>query len=78
VPALPGVVLAFLPVKATVWTMSIPTFGQQLLINQLVRGEQVSALHVAVSAASTLLLSAVLVVVAIRLYQRERILFGKG
>jgi sodium transport system permease protein len=77
VPALPGMVLAFLPVKPALWTMLIPTFGQQILINQIMRSEPVSAFNVAVSAAVTLVLAVVLVAVAVRLYTREQILFGK-
>lgn len=77
IPALPGMALAFLPVKPTVWAMLIPTFGQQMLINQLMRGEVVDAVHVLVSTVSTLLVSVALVLVAIRMYGREDILFGK-
>ncbi len=78
VPALPGLGLAFLPVKPALWTMLIPTFGQQILINQVMRGELVSAVNVAVSAGVTLGLTALLVGVAIRLYAREQVLFGKA
>lgn len=77
VPALPGIGLAFLPVKPELWTMLIPTFGQQILINQFMRGEPVSAFNVAVSALVTLALAAVLIAVAIRLYQREQIILGR-
>ena len=76
IPALPGIALAFLPVRATVWTMLIPTFGQQILINQMLRGESLSALNMAVSTGVTLLLSILLIFVAVRLYERERVLFG--
>lgn len=77
VAALPGLGLAFLPVKPELWTMLIPTFGQQILINQFMRAEPVSALNVAVSALVTLALAAALIVAAIRLYEREQILFSK-
>lgn len=77
VPALPGMVLAFLPVKATVGAMLIPTYGQQLLINQLIRGEVVNQLHVVVSTIATLVAAVILTFVAMRLYRREGILFGK-
>lgn len=76
IPALPGIGLAFLPVKATLWTMMIPTFGQQLLINQLMRDEPVSLINAVVSAFVTIFLSLGLIFIAIRLYQRERLLFG--
>jgi len=77
VPALPGIALAFLPVKPDLWTMLIPTFGQQILINQLIRGEVVTMTNVWVSTIMTTILAAVLIVVAIRLYSREQILFSK-
>jgi sodium transport system permease protein len=77
IPALPGVALAFLPVKAEVWTMLIPAFGQQILINQFMRAEPVNPLNVLVSAAVTLAAGIALTGVAIRLYEREQILFGK-
>jgi len=78
IPALPGLALAFLPVKSDLWTMLIPTFGQQLLINQLIRGEVVNPTNVVVSTVMMLLLSAILIYVAIRLYNREQILFVKS
>lgn len=76
IPALPGLGLAFLPVKPQLWMMLIPTFGQQILINQLMRGEIINFLHVIFSVIATLLLAVVLIAVAVRLYGRERILFG--
>jgi sodium transport system permease protein len=76
IPALPGVMLAFLPVKPSIGWMLIPTFGQQLIINQLMRGETVNPMLVAISTLVTLAMAAVLIVVAVKLYQRERIVFG--
>jgi len=76
IPALPGIGLAFLPIKATLWTMLIPTFGQQLLINKLMRGEPVSVMNVLVSTLVTVALAIILILMAIRLYSQERVLFG--
>lgn len=78
IPALPGLFLAFIPLRPALWQMLIPTFGQQVLINQLMRGEPVSPAFVAVSAAVTLTLGVALTAVAMRLFGRERVLFGKG
>ena len=75
IPALPGIALAFYPVKATMWLMLIPTFGQQLLINQMMRLEPISAWHVIASVLATILIAAVFTWLAIILYKRERILF---
>ena len=71
VPALPGLFLAFAPVKPQMWHMLIPTFGQQLLMNQLFRGESVILAQALVSAVATLVISAALVQLAIVLYRRE-------
>jgi sodium transport system permease protein len=76
VPALPGLVLAFLPVRPALWNMVIPTFGQQLLINQVMRGQAIDPLYAAISAAVTLAVGAALLLVAMRLYRREAIVFG--
>lgn len=76
IPALPGIGLAFLPVKPTIWVMLIPTFGQQLLINQFMRSEPVSMIHVAASSGVTLVLAILLTVIAIHLFKQERIIFG--
>jgi sodium transport system permease protein len=77
VPALPGMFLAFVPFKPELWTMLIPTFGQQLLINQLMRGEGISLLNALVASLVALALGVVLVYVAIRLFSREQVLFSK-
>lgn len=77
VPALPGLFLAFMPVKAKLWMMLIPTYGQQLLINQLMRGEPVEAAHVAVSVVATTIVALLGLWLAVKLYERERTVFGR-
>ncbi len=77
IPALPGMVLGFISVKTQLWMMLIPTFGQQLLINQVMRGEGIDAGYAAVSAIVTMAAGAALLLVAIKMYGRERILFGR-
>lgn len=76
IPSLPGIALAFLPVKPALWTMLIPTFGQQILINQFLRAEPISAINILISALATLLLTAALMFAAIKLYEGERIIRG--
>ena len=75
IPSLPGLALAFLPVKPVLWTMLIPTFGQQIMINQFMRLEPVSISNAAISTAMTLVIAAILTLIAIRLYNREQIVF---
>lgn len=77
VPALPGMFLAFLPVEPRPWAMLIPTFGQQILINQVMRGEPMDPFNLVLSTAVTLAIAAGLIVVAVWLYGRERLVFGR-
>ncbi len=77
IPSLPGLALAFLPVKPELWTMLIPTFGQQILINQFLRSEPISGVNIIVSAVLTILLSVIVTYIAIKLYEGERIITGR-
>ena len=74
IPSLPGIALAFLPVKPDLWTMLIPTFGQQILINQFLRSEPILGSNIAISALLTIVLSVGITYIAIRLYEGERII----
>ena len=76
IPSLPGLALAFLPVKPHLWTMLIPTFGQQILINQFLRAEPILGMNIFISALLTILLSVVVTFIAVKLYEGERIIKG--
>lgn len=76
IPSVPGMVLVFVAVSANLWMMTIPFFSQVVLIGQLVRGDPVSMVNVAVSVGSTLLLSVAMLFLAGRLYGREQLLFS--
>ncbi len=73
----PSAFLAFLPVKASTGMMLIPTFGQAILINQIMRGEPVQAANLWISSAATLVVALVVILASIWLYRREQILFGR-
>jgi sodium transport system permease protein len=76
IPSLPGLALAFLPVKPELWTMLIPTFGQQILINQFLRSEPIVSSNIVISAVLTVLLAIVITFLGIKLYEGERIISG--
>ena len=76
IPSLPGLALAFLPVKPSLWTMLIPTFGQQILINQFLRSEPILTSNVIISALITLVTALLITFGAIKLYENERIVVG--
>jgi sodium transport system permease protein len=75
VPGLAGMVLALAPVNAQPLLALIPTFGQTLLMGQLVRGETVSGVFIGITALATLTTTALLLLLGFRLYEREEILF---
>ena len=60
--------------KPSAMLMTIPSLSQHLLATSLMRGDAIPPLHALISAGTTLLLGAVFVVLAIRLYKREAIL----
>ena len=76
IPSLPGLALAFLPVKPDLWTMLIPTFGQQILINQFLRSEPILGSNIWISSVLTILLAIVIAFAGIKLYEGERIVSG--
>ena len=65
---------ALYQVQATDRLMWIPSLGQHLIINSLLRAEPLQPHHVAMSVAATLLFGLAMAWVAARLYRREAIL----
>jgi len=75
VPAVPALIMAVLPVKESLWLVLLPTVGQQLFINQILRGEPISLASAALGSAVTLAAGIVLLVLVTRRYRTEGILF---
>ncbi len=76
IAGLPGAFLAFIPVKTTLWVALIPIYSQSVLMTQFLHGETVPPLNILISLLATLAAALIFTLVAIRLYQREGILFG--
>jgi sodium transport system permease protein len=74
VPTLPLIITQLMSVDTSTWLMLVPSLSQSTLINDIITGEPIAPLHIAMSVASTALLAAALAWLAIRLYRRERIL----
>jgi sodium transport system permease protein len=74
VPTLPIVFAALYQVPSRTDLMWVPSLGQHLLIESLLKGEPPRPAHVLLSAASTLAIGALLAAIAARLYGREKIL----
>ncbi len=75
IPGLAGMVLALAPVNAQPLLAAIPTFGQTLLMGQLVRSEGISWIFLGITALATLTATGLLLLLGFRLYEREEILF---
>lgn len=76
VPAIPALILSMVPTRLTNQLALVPMVGQQLLINQIMRADEVEPLHVGLSAASTIVFAVAVILVVIRLYHRERFVTG--
>jgi sodium transport system permease protein len=74
VPTLPLVFAGALGLRPTLALMAVPSLGQHFLITSLLRDEPLPATFIVVSVGATLLLGALLVALAGRLYRREALL----
>jgi sodium transport system permease protein len=76
IPMIPSLIFMVNPMKPETWMMGIPMFSQNLLIGEFVRGETVSALWLAMSIGSTLVIGLVFAAIAATLFNRPRIVFS--
>lgn len=74
VPSMPLIFAGLLAPKATVSTMWVPSLSQSLIINETIKGEPIAMPLVALSMLATTALGVALAYVAVKLYERERIL----
>ncbi|MBL4773805.1 MAG: ABC transporter permease [Alcanivoracaceae bacterium] len=75
-PMIPSMALMFMPVKEKLWMMATPVLSHNLIINQIMRGEQVSSLSIIAAIVGSLFIGLILALVAIKLYNRESLLFS--
>jgi sodium transport system permease protein len=73
-PIAPIMFAVFSGTKPSAPLMAVPSLSQHLLATSLMRGDTIPALHLLICAGTTLALGALLVALAIKLYQREAIL----
>jgi sodium transport system permease protein len=75
VPTLPLMIATVLSVQPSLRLMWIPSLSQHLLITELIKAESLSLSHLGVATLTTLFFGALLARIAIRLYDRERLLY---
>jgi sodium transport system permease protein len=73
-PTMPILIVSVLTLRPRLGFMFIPSLSQHLLLVDMIKNEPVNALHVAISAVSTLAAGAILIWVCARLYRREGLL----
>ncbi|MHB8420705.1 MAG: ABC transporter permease [Myxococcales bacterium] len=76
-PTLPGLFLMLSPLRPAVWLSAVPFFGQELLATQIIRGEPVRWLSLALAAAGGAAATAACLAFTTRLLRDERIVFGR-
>jgi len=74
VPTLPLVFAGVMGLRPALALMAVPSLSQHFLITGLLRDEPVTFAYLAVSVGATLLIGALLLIVAGRLYRREALL----
>jgi sodium transport system permease protein len=74
VPTLPLVFAGVMGLRPRLALMGVPSLSQHFLITSLLRDERVPAAYLALSVTATLILGALLIAVAGRLYRREALL----
>jgi sodium transport system permease protein len=67
-PTLPGAALTLFPQQPSIGLMLVPTVGHDVLMMRLIRGESIDPLHVVAATLSVLVVAAVCVAVAVKLY----------
>jgi sodium transport system permease protein len=73
IPALPSVAMAFSPPGAHAWMAATPGFGQMMMFSQLVSGEGINQVHLALSAITTTGLAIAFFMWSVHLFKREKI-----
>jgi sodium transport system permease protein len=74
VPTLPLIVTQMLDLEQSAHLMLVPSLSQASLITDLIKGERISASHIALSMGATTLVAALLAWLAVWLYRREKML----
>jgi len=76
VPALPGMILVFSPMRPSETVASIPLLGHLSLFHQLIAGDPAAMSQLALASATCLLLATLMFWRAARLFQSEKMLFS--
>jgi sodium transport system permease protein len=77
IPMLPAVAMSIYPIKTEAWMSAVPALGQQVLLMDVIAAEHPALWMFLASGAASLLVGYVCVAVTAKLFQRERIVYGR-
>jgi len=72
IPTLPLIVTQIVGIEPSIGSMSVPSLGQAILTSQIIKGEAISDTFVLVSVGVTLSITLLLLLQAIKMYQKEQ------
>ncbi|MGH8212754.1 MAG: ABC transporter permease [Rhodanobacteraceae bacterium] len=72
-PALPTMLMSFMPVKPTLWMYAVPLVGQQLGLSQLLRGGSVGMAQIGIALVCGFALALLIGLVTAHVYRSERL-----
>ena len=78
VPMIPGIVTQIYPLQPADWMMLVPALSHQLLLIDVMGGEEIATLSLSMSALATTLLALLFLALTARLLEREKIIFGRA
>jgi sodium transport system permease protein len=78
VPIVPAAFLTISPIKTASWMMAVPVLAQTVLLNDVLRGEHLSALRVGSATLVTAGCAALLLALTVRMLRSEKIIFGRS
>lgn len=73
VPAVPTMLMSFLPFKVATWMYAVPLVGQQVTITRLLRGDIVTSAEVALCFVCTAIAAVIVYLILSRIYNSERL-----
>jgi sodium transport system permease protein len=75
-PMIPFLIASLSGLPTDPWISAVPVLGQQMIVTQVLGGENPGLLMFVMSGVSSMLLGLLCVVLTARLFRRERIVFG--
>jgi sodium transport system permease protein len=76
-PMVPGIVSILHPIPTKAWMHAVPVIGQQALLSDVIAGEAVPLSAFMIAGASSLIVGLACAWATSRLFQRERIIYGR-